>query len=72
MFLFLVTFALLSHHHLHVFVEKAADLIYHLSHLFTDLISYFDFFPLVYCGRILESDCITSLSLFSLIFSLFI
>ena len=36
--------------------ERAADSIYHLSHLFTDVISCSDFFPLVYCGRSLGSD----------------
>ena len=32
--------------------ERAADLVYHLSHLFTDNVtSYCKFFPLVYCGQ---------------------
>ena len=34
--------------------------VYQLSHLFTDVTSYCDFFPLAYCGRIWGSDCISS------------
>ena len=30
--------------------ERAAVQVYHLYHLFTDVISCCDFFPLVYCG----------------------
>ena len=40
--------------------EKAADSVYHLSHLFTDVTSCCDFFPMVYCGRRLGSDCVSS------------
>ena len=36
--------------------ERAADSIYHQSHLFTDVISCSDFFPFVYCGRSLGFD----------------
>ena len=37
--------------------ERAADSVYHLSHLFTDVTSCYDFFPMGYCGR--GSDCIS-------------
>ena len=40
--------------------ERAADSVNHLSRLFTDVTSCFDFFPLIYCGRCLGSDCINS------------
>ena len=39
--------------------ERAADSVYHPSHLFTDVTLCCDFFPLVYCGRSLGSDCIS-------------
>ena len=40
--------------------ERAADLGYDPSHLFSDVTSYCDFFPLLLCGRSLGSDCISS------------
>ena len=40
--------------------ERAADSIYHLSFLFTNITSCCDFFPLIYCGRSLGSCCISS------------
>ena len=50
--------------------ERAAGSVYHLSCLFTDVTCYCHFFPLVYCGRGLGSDCNSSLSSSSLICSL--
>ena len=67
MFLSLVTFGLLSHSAPPLIWERAANSVYHLSDLSTDVTSCRDFFPLVYCGRSLGSDCISSLSSSSLI-----
>ena len=39
---------------------RAADSVYHLSHLFTDVTLCCGFFPFGYCGRSLGSDCISS------------
>ena len=39
--------------------EGAADSVYYLSHLFTDVTSCYDFFLLVYCGWGLGSYCIS-------------
>ena len=39
-------------------LERAEDSVFHLSHLCTDVTSCSDFFPLVYLGLSLGSDCI--------------
>ena len=41
-------------------LERTADSVCHLSHLFTDITSCCDFFPLVYCGQSFGSDSISS------------
>ena len=38
--------------------ERAADSVYHFSHLFTDVTSCCAFILLEHCGRSLESDCV--------------
>ena len=48
--------------------ERAADSVYHLSHLFINFTSRCHFFPLGYYGRSLRSDCIRSSSLPSSVF----
>ena len=40
--------------------ERAADWVYQLSLLLTDVSSSCDFFPFAYCGRSLGSDYISS------------
>ena len=45
--------------------EKAADSIFHPSHLFTDVTSFCDFFPFIYCGQSLEGNGGSSCSLLS-------